>query len=62
MLARETGLLAEADAALDDPRLYQGDPGPLTDLRQRRARIAERLAKAEAVWVAAAESYEAAKG
>jgi len=62
VLARETGLLAEADAALDDPRLYQGDPVRLTDLRQRRARIAERLAKAEAVWVAAAESYEAAKG
>jgi ATP-binding cassette subfamily F protein 3 len=62
VLARETGLLAEADATLDDPRLYQGDPAPLTDLRQRRARIAERLAKAEAAWVAAAEAYEAAKG
>jgi ATP-binding cassette, subfamily F, member 3 len=62
VLARETGLLAEADAALDDPRLYAGDPVPLTDLRQRRARIAERLARAEAAWVAAAESYEAAKG
>ncbi len=62
VLARETGLLAEADAALDDPRLYTGDPAPLTHLRQRRARLAERLAKAEAAWVAAAESYEAAKG
>ena len=60
-LARETGLAAELDAALDDPRLYVGDPAQLTTLQIRRARLAERVSKAEADWIRAAELYEKAK-
>jgi len=61
VLARETGLAAELDASLDDPQLYAGDPTRLTELRRQRARVAERLARAEAEWMRAAEVYEAAK-
>ncbi len=61
VLARETGLAAELDAQLDDPRLYVGDPGRLTELKTRRARLAERVAKAEAEWMALAEQYEGGK-
>ncbi len=61
VLARETGLAAELDAALDDPGLYVGDPARLVDLQRRRARVGERLAEAEAVWIKAAEVYEGAR-
>jgi ATP-binding cassette subfamily F protein 3 len=60
VLARETGLAAELDAQLDDPRLYVGNPSRLTELKTRRARLAERVAKAEAEWIALAEQYEGA--
>jgi ATP-binding cassette subfamily F protein 3 len=59
VLARETRLVAEIDEHLASPAHY-ADPAKLADLQRRRARTAERLAEAEAKWVAAAEAYEAA--
>jgi len=61
VLARETRLVAEIDEHLASPAHY-ADPAKLADLQRRRARTAERLAEAEAKWVAAAEAYEAAVG
>ncbi|MEO8926332.1 MAG: ABC-F family ATP-binding cassette domain-containing protein [Caulobacteraceae bacterium] len=60
-LARETRLAAELDAALADTTLYAGDGSAAADLGRQRARIGERLAKAEAEWLYAAEVLEAAK-
>ncbi|MFI4977003.1 MAG: ABC-F family ATP-binding cassette domain-containing protein [Caulobacterales bacterium] len=62
VMARETALLAELDAALGDPAVYSQTPAKADELTARRARIAERLAEAEAKWMAAAETYEAAAG
>jgi len=59
-LARETRLFAEVDAALADPATY-GDPAKAAEIRMRHARMLERLAEAEAKWMAAAEVYEAAR-
>jgi ATP-binding cassette subfamily F protein 3 len=61
-LARETTLLAELDAALADPALYRADGAQTARLTERRTRLAERLTKAEAAWLAAAEAYEQAEG
>jgi ATP-binding cassette subfamily F protein 3 len=58
-LARETTALAELDAALSDPALY-ARPTEAAALAERRARLADRLAKAEAAWLAAAEAFETA--
>jgi ATP-binding cassette subfamily F protein 3 len=58
-LARETTALAELDAALGDPALY-ANPTETARLTERRARLSERLDKAEAAWLAAAEAYEQA--
>ena len=59
VLARETRLVAELDETLSSPVVY-ADPNRLVDLQRRRARTSERLAEAEARWVAATEAYEAA--
>jgi hypothetical protein len=59
-LARETTALAELDAALGDAALYAKDPAEAARLTERRARLSERLDKAEAAWLAAAEAYEQA--
>jgi ATP-binding cassette subfamily F protein 3 len=59
-LARETMLLAELDETLANPALYAKDPVEAARLTERRARLAGRLAKAEAEWLAAAEAYEGA--
>jgi ATP-binding cassette subfamily F protein 3 len=59
-LARETRLFAEIDATLADPAVY-GDPIKVVEIRQRHARMVERLAEAEAKWMQAAETYEAAR-
>ncbi|HEY2708816.1 MAG TPA: ABC-F family ATP-binding cassette domain-containing protein [Caulobacteraceae bacterium] len=58
-LARETTELSALDAKLADPDLY-ARPTDLADLTARRARLADRLAKAEAAWLAAAEAFETA--
>ncbi len=59
-LARDTKLFAELDASLADPKTYN-DPIKMVELTKRRARMEERLAEAEAKWMAAAEVYEAAR-
>jgi ATP-binding cassette subfamily F protein 3 len=59
-LARDTRLFAEIDAALADPAIY-GDPARMAEVKIRHARMLERLAEAEAKWMEAAESYEAAR-
>ncbi len=59
-LARETKLFAEIDASLAEPAVY-GDPVKLIEVRKRHARMLERLAEAEAKWMAAAEVYESAR-
>jgi ATP-binding cassette subfamily F protein 3 len=61
VLARETKAAAELDAALADPRRFAKDPGGLAELTRRRAKTQVALDKAEALWIAAAEAYEAAK-
>ncbi len=61
-LARETMLLAELDEALADPALYAKDPIEAGRLTERRARLAERVTKAEAAWLEAAEAFEGAEG
>jgi ATP-binding cassette subfamily F protein 3 len=57
-LARETTALAAIDAELSDPALYAKPAGETARLTARRAQLADRLAKAEAIWLAAAEAYE----
>ena len=60
-LARETRTAAELDALLADPKLYLNEPDRAADLGRRRERIQQALERAEAVWLAAAEVYEAAR-
>ena len=57
-LARETTALAAIDAELSDPALYGRPASETARLTARRAQLADRLAKAEAIWLAAAEAYE----
>jgi ATP-binding cassette subfamily F protein 3 len=59
-LARETRLFADIDAELANPAIYS-DPVKVVEVRKRHARMQERLAEAEAKWMAAAEVYEAAR-
>jgi ATP-binding cassette subfamily F protein 3 len=61
-LARETMLLAELDEALANPTLYAKNPAEAGRLTERRARLAERVTKAEAAWLEAAEAFEGAEG
>jgi ATP-binding cassette subfamily F protein 3 len=61
-LARETMALSELDSALAEPDLYVRDPAGAAQLNERRARLAERLARAEAAWLEAAEAYENSGG
>ncbi|MGI8839680.1 MAG: ABC-F family ATP-binding cassette domain-containing protein [Caulobacteraceae bacterium] len=60
-LARETRLAAELDAVLADTALYADGGAAAADIGRQRARVGERLAKAETEWLRAAEVYEAAK-
>jgi ATP-binding cassette subfamily F protein 3 len=59
-LARETKLAADLEQTLADPELSR-EPTRLAELKTRHARLLERLATAEAEWMAAAERYEAAR-
>ena len=49
------------DLELSDPKLAK-DPGKLAELSRRRDKTQAALDKAEALWIAAAEAYEAARG
>jgi ATP-binding cassette subfamily F protein 3 len=59
-LARETKIFAEIEDSLADPAIYN-DAAKVAEVRKRHARMLERLAEAEAKWMAAAEVYEAAR-
>jgi len=59
-LSRETAALAEIDKALAAPDLYARPAGEAALLSERRTRLAERVDRAEAAWLAAAEAYETA--
>jgi ATP-binding cassette subfamily F protein 3 len=61
-LARETTALAALDAELSDPALYAKPASEQARLTARHAQLADRLAKAEAAWLAAAEAYETSAG
>jgi len=58
-LARETKAMAELDALLADPAVYSRDPAAAAEVGRKRAKRQEALDRAEAVWMAAAEAYEA---
>ena len=58
-LARETKAVAETDAILADPALYTRDPARAAELGQKRVKQQAALDRAEAIWMAAAEAYEA---
>jgi ATP-binding cassette subfamily F protein 3 len=60
VLSRETVALAEIDKALSAPGLYARPAGEAALLAERRTRLAERVDRAEAAWLAAAEAYETA--
>ncbi len=60
-MARESALVAKLDHELADPQLYVKDKMRADSLAARRNQAAERLAKAEEAWMAAAEAYEAAQ-
>ena len=57
-LARANAAIAEIDAELSEPKLYVEKPQRAVELAAKRERTAERLAKAEAEWIAAAEAVE----
>jgi ATP-binding cassette subfamily F protein 3 len=57
-LARDTTALAEVDAALSDPAGFARPAAETARLVAQREQLADRLAKAEAAWLAAAEAYE----
>jgi ATP-binding cassette subfamily F protein 3 len=59
-LARESRALAELDADL--AALDGRDKGAAARLVERRDKLSERVSRAEAAWLAAAEAYEAAAG
>ncbi len=53
--------LAMADAALNDPDLYDEVPSRVTLVTKQRADIARELEAAESAWLEATEAYEAAR-
>jgi ATP-binding cassette subfamily F protein 3 len=56
------GMLAELDARLADPALYEGPAERIEALQRKRAEIVAAQEKAEALWLAAEERLEAAEG
>ena len=60
-LARTGQALAEIDAALIDPAIFQRDPVKAAELGRRREEVRKALAAAEAAWLEAAEEYELVK-
>jgi len=61
-LARETAALAEVDAMLADVGFYAKPASEVAKVTERRGRLADRLALAEAAWMEAAGAYEQAAG
>jgi len=60
-LARATKALADIDAALTDPAIFQDAPARAAELGRQRAKAQATLAAAEAEWLEAAEAYDAAQ-
>ena len=52
--------LAEIDAALADPLLYDRDPAKVATLSKARADAARCLSEAEHQWLSLSEAYESA--
>jgi ATP-binding cassette, subfamily F, member 3 len=59
-VAAATALVAGLDAALSDPQLFSRDPARAAALGRDRAKAADALQSAEAVWFEAAEAHQAA--
>ena len=53
--------LEKADAALADPKLYEGDPTKAQDLAKERAAAKKALDQVEQEWLEATETYEQAQ-
>jgi len=60
-LAKLSGMLAEIDARLADPKLYEGPPARIEALQIKRGEILTAQEKAEALWLSAEEALEAAQ-
>jgi ATP-binding cassette, subfamily F, member 3 len=56
-LSRQNHVAGELEAQLADPATHR-DPQKFTEIQQRHARALEKLAEAEAAWMAAAEALE----
>ena len=61
VLARETKAMAELDATLSDPVLFVKHPTRAAELGRQREKRQAALDRAEAEWIAAAETLDAAK-
>ena len=61
VLARETQKRAELEVLLDDPEFYAGNGTVVAETQSRHAKATQRVKDAEAIWLAAAEAYEAAR-
>ena len=59
-MSRLAKRLAEIDAALADPTLYDRDPAKVATLSKMRADVARSLSEAEHQWLALSEAYESA--
>ncbi len=62
MIARLIKKIAEIDAALAEPKLYDRDPGRVATLGKERVEAASALAAAEDQWLALSAEYEDAIG
>ncbi|WP_298918705.1 ABC-F family ATP-binding cassette domain-containing protein [uncultured Algimonas sp.] len=60
-LDRATRMLADIDAELSEPGLFEDDPDHAVALGQDRARCAERIERLEERWLDALGAYEGAK-
>jgi ATP-binding cassette subfamily F protein 3 len=56
-LSRQNHVAGELEAQLADPTVHR-DPQKFAEIQQRHARALEKLAEAEAAWMAAAEALE----
>ena len=59
-IAKLSRKIAEIDAALADPKLYDRDPARVATLGKERAEAVSALAAAEDQWLALSSDYESA--
>ena len=60
--AAAAAALAEIDKRLGDPKLYQGPAAKIEALQIKRGEVMAAQERAEALWLAAEEALEAARG